>query len=55
MIDDAPTKAGGDMQTRTRLGEASPKQATDAPGGAHVDADEAYPGELMLVGDPRPQ
>jgi hypothetical protein len=27
----------------------------DAPGGAHVDADEAYPGELMLVGNPRSQ
>ncbi len=57
MIDDTPRNAGGDVQMRrTFRSEASPDRAADtSTRGGGLDADEAYPGELMLVGDPRPQ
>jgi hypothetical protein len=56
MIHDTLENARGDIQTRrTRLGENLPRRAADAPGAVHMDVDETYPGELMLVGDPRPQ
>jgi len=49
---------GGDTQTRRNSGfDASPRRAADVstPSGAADGADEAYPAELMPVGDPRPQ
>ncbi len=57
MIDDTPRNPCGEAQLRrTFRGEASPHRAADtSTRDGSLDADEAYPGELMFVGDPRAQ